>query len=186
MALFSFGSKKGKVRKMIEEERMGELIESALKDKKIVDALIELLDDNVMGIRGDALLLLSEVISRDPKTMHGKVDGSFVSKLFVLIDSKNPYVRENAMVFLKALLESGVSVPREAALRGAVELVENGDKNQKAFGLLVLKAVNGREAIERVKPLIEVQDKVILPFEGYKWVPLGEIARDVMNSLEGE
>ncbi|WP_157255043.1 hypothetical protein [Palaeococcus ferrophilus] len=171
---------------MIEEERMGEIIESALKDRKVVEALIELLDDNVMGIRGDALLLLSEVISRDSKTLRGKVDSSFVSKLFALVSSKNPYVRENAMVFLKALLESGMSVPKEAVLRGAVELVESGDKNQKAFGLIMLKAVNGREAIESVRPLIEVQDKVILPFEGYKWVPLGEIARDVMNSLGGE
>lgn len=186
MALFSFGSKKGKVRKMIEEERMGEIIENALKDKKVVDALIELLDDRVMGIRGDALLLLSEVVSRNPGVLRGKMNDAFVSKLFSVAGSKNPYVRENAMVLLKGLTESGLDVPRDSVLRGAVELIETGDKNQKAFGLLMIKAVNGKEALDSVEALLNVQDKVILPFEGYKWVPLGDIARDVMGHLGGE
>ncbi len=52
MGFLSFGSKKGKIKKLIEEERFDEIVPMVVKDKKALNALIELLDDPAPGIRG--------------------------------------------------------------------------------------------------------------------------------------
>jgi hypothetical protein len=46
MGFLSFGSKKGKVRKMLEGDQIQLVVEEAGKDKKVREALFELLQDS--------------------------------------------------------------------------------------------------------------------------------------------
>jgi len=63
MAFLSFGSKKGKVQKMLEEGQFEVLIEEATKDKKIREALFELLSSDNPGVVGDALLTITNLLA---------------------------------------------------------------------------------------------------------------------------
>lgn len=64
MGLFSFGSKKNKIIKMLSEGELEKILHSAAKDPKYVDAVVELLNEENPGIRGDALLIIGELTIR--------------------------------------------------------------------------------------------------------------------------
>ena len=75
MGLFSFGSKKNKIIKMLSQGELEGILREAVKDKGYVDAILELLNEKNPGIRGDALLLLGELISRHKDLMMEYVEG---------------------------------------------------------------------------------------------------------------
>ncbi|WP_456398658.1 hypothetical protein [Palaeococcus sp. (in: euryarchaeotes)] len=186
MGLFSFGSKRGKVRKMLENEEMQEAVNQALKDKKVLDALIELLDDKVPGIKGDSLLILTQVMEIDKKKVKGYID-RLILKVMEVSKTRNPYVKENSMILAYKIAQEfpeDVMKRKEEITKSLDTLLEEGDKNDKAFALLMIKQLELKELIPKVEELMEVQDKVLLPFEGYKWVPLGDIAKEVLEGLK--
>ncbi|WP_236627007.1 hypothetical protein [Palaeococcus pacificus] len=174
---------------MIESEDIERAVNQALSDKKFLEALIELLEDDVPGIRGDAMLVLSEVISKESSTLKNKINDKFILKIIELSSQRNSYVKDNAMVLLNAMIQNypeAMSKYRDKIAPKLIEMLEVGDKNDKAFALLMIKELKIKEAMPKVEELLEVQDKVILPFEGRKWVPLGEIAKEVLETLGGE
>ncbi len=188
MGLFSFGSKKDKVRKMLETNQIEAVVEQALKDKKVINALFELLNEKNPGIVGDSLLALTNVLERDKNLIIRNLKIEHFLKSFDLVKSRNPYVKENAMVFLSFLIKENPSLFMEFkndVIAKTKDVLLSGDKNDKAFALLMIKEFRIAELKPYVEELISVQEKVILPFEGMKWVPLGEIAKDVLKRLEG-
>jgi hypothetical protein len=56
---------------------------------------------------------------------------------------------------------------------------------QKGFLLVFIGELGLKEFEPEVKELVDVEDKVILPFEGKKWVKLGDIARETLEKLAG-
>ena len=187
MGLFSFGSKKDKVRKMLESNQIEAVVERALKDKKILNALFELLNEKNPGIIGDSLLALTSILERDKNTVIKNLKKEHILKCFSLSKSRNPYVKENAMVFLNFLIKENPNLFVEFKNDVIAEIKDtliSGDKNDKAFALLMIKEFKIAELKPYVEELVNVQEKVILPFEGMKWVPLGEIAKDVLKELE--
>ncbi|AEK72426.1 hypothetical protein GQS_02625 [Thermococcus sp. 4557] len=185
MPFLSFGSKKDKIKKLIEAERFDEIVSMAVKDKKALNGLIELLDDTAPGIRGDALLILGMVVEQRADVVEPHVEKIF-PKAIELTRNRNPYVKENAMILSYELAHRFPDRIRD--LKGTIiddlinELSE-GDKNTKGFALLLIGELGAKEAKGHVEELVSVEDKVILPFEGKKWVPLGEIAKEVLEKL---
>ncbi|WP_148882399.1 hypothetical protein [Thermococcus aciditolerans] len=185
MGFFSFGSKRGKIKKLIEEERFDEALAIVIKDKKALEGLIELLDESSPGIRGDALLLLGMVAERRGDLLEGRLRTVFPKAVTLTLD-RNPYVQENAMVLSYELARRFGGAVR--ALRAEVSddiiraLVEGG-RNLKGFAALMAGGLGMTEARPYIEELVGVEDKVILPFEGRKWVPLGEIAREALEKL---
>ncbi|WP_297438308.1 hypothetical protein [Thermococcus sp.] len=185
MAFLSFGSKRDKIKKLIMNERFDEVLPMVIKDKKALNGLVELLDDPAPGIRGDTLLLLGEVLrqNRDVLKPHVKV---VLLKALEMTRNRNPYVKENAMVLLYGMIRE---LPTElGTLRGEVvdeliEEIDEGDSTTKAFAAFILGELNAIEAVPKLEGLVDVEEKVILPFEGKKWVPLGEIARESLEKL---
>lgn len=196
MGFLSFGSKKGKIKKLIEEERFDEIVPMVVKDKKALNALIELLDDPAPGIRGDVLLLLGNVVEQRSDVIESRV-GTIFPKAIELTKDRNPYVRENAMVLSYELARRFPGAMRglnDSIVNTVMEELRDGDKNTKGFILMLLGELGSSEArkylgdlIEGVRgyveELVDVEDKVILPFEGKKWVPLGEIAKETLEKL---
>ena len=185
MGLFSFGSKRDKIKKLIEEERFDEAVSMAVKDRKALSGLIELLEEKSPGIRGDALLVLSMAVERRADLVEDRI-GEIFLKAVKLTAEGSPYVRENAMVLAYELARR---FPEEVrGMKGAVrddiiEGIRAGDKTLKGFALLMAGVLGMSGARPYVEELVNVEDKVILPFEGRKWVPLGDIAKEVLEKL---
>ena len=186
MGFLSFGSKRDKIKKLIEEERFDEVMKSVVKDKKAFSGLLELLDDPNPGIVGDTLLILTNVLETNPEAVKGHLSEDLFKKLMDLMEKKNPYVRENAMLLSYKMIKEFPEVAAghrewivEAIRRGLVE----GTKDQKGFLLMVVGELGLSELRPEVEELLNVEDKVILPFEGKKWVPLKDIARETLERL---
>jgi len=67
-----------------------------------------------------------------------------------------------------------------------IEILRTGDKNRKAFAIIMLGRLNVKEALPVIEEFRNISDTVILPLEGIKWVSLGEIAEKVIKELGGE
>lgn len=48
---------------------------------------------------------------------------------------------------------------------------------------MIIGELGLRELSEKVREFVDVEDKVILPFEGKKWVKLGDIAKEALEKL---
>ncbi|USH00345.1 hypothetical protein K1720_02425 [Thermococcus argininiproducens] len=189
MGLFSFGSKKNKVIKMLSQGDLEDIIISAMKDKKYVDAIIELLDEKNPGLKGDALLLLGELVSRHKDLMMEYVEAGLPLKALLLVNDPDPYVKENAMQAFELMLRFFPWIEgmfRDEIVEELIDILEKGDKNRKAFAMLMLKKLKVRGALPMIEQFKDVNEAVILPLEGVKWVSLGEIAREVIKDLGGE
>ncbi|WP_258084563.1 HEAT repeat domain-containing protein [Thermococcus thermotolerans] len=185
MGFLSFGSKKDKIKKLIERERFDEIVSMAVKDKKALDALIELLDDPAPGIRGDALLLLGMVIEQRSDVIEPYA-GRIFPKAVELTKNRNPYVKENAMILsyeIARRFPNKVMNIKNTIVEELISELREGDKNTKGFALILVGEIGAVEAKKYVEELIGVEDKVILPFEGKKWIPLGEIAKETLEKL---
>lgn len=186
MGFLSFGSKKGKVRKMLEGNQIQLVVEEATKDKKIREALFELLQDANPGIVGDALLTIVMLMDTNPDVIKPHLSEATIKRLLSLIESRNPYVRENAMTLLYRLAKDLPDLaerywePYEEEIK---RVFEAGDNVQKGFLLMFIGELGLKEFEPAVKELVNVGDKVILPFEGKKWVKLGDIARETLEKL---
>jgi vesicle coat complex subunit len=186
MGFLSFGSKKGKVQKMLEEGQFDLLIEEALKDKKVREALFELLSSNNPGVVGDALLTITNILERDSKLLKEYLKEENFRKLLSLVESKNPYVRENAMVLAYSVIKAYPELMKKYRpwiVEEVARSLREGDKNQKGFVLVIIGELGLKELEPDVKSLVGVEDKVILPFEGKKWVKLGDIASETLEKL---
>lgn len=163
------------------------VVEQALKDKKLLNALFELLNEKNPGIIGDSLLVLTSILERDKNVVIQNLKKEHILKCLSLIKSRNPYVKENAMVFLGFLMRESPDLfikYRDEVVAEIRDTLISGDKNDKAFALLMIKEFRIVEFKPYIGELVNVQEKVILPFEGMKWMPLGEIAKDVLRELE--
>ncbi|ASJ06961.1 hypothetical protein [Thermococcus pacificus] len=186
MPFLSFGSKKGKVKKMFESDQLQLVVEEATKDKKTREALFELLQDDNPGVVGDALLTMVTLMDTNPDAIRPHLNGDAIKKLLSLVESRNPYVRENAMILLYSLAKSLPDLAakyRGLIIEEAERALESGDKNQKGFILILIGELGLKELEPRVRGLVGVEDKVILPFEGRKWVKLGDIASETLEKL---
>ncbi|USS41157.1 hypothetical protein NF865_02820 [Thermococcus aggregans] len=188
MGLFSFGSKKNKVIKMLSEGDTESILRSAAKDPKYVDAIVELFTEENPGIRGDVLLLVGELTTRHRDLMMPYVEEGLPLKVLSLVNDPDPYVKENAMQTFEIMLRYfpwvGEKFRNEIASL-LLDVLQVGDKNRKAFAILMLGRLKVKEAIPLIEELKNVSDAVILPLEGIKWVPLGEIADRVIKELGG-
>ena len=188
MGFLSFGSKKGKVRKMLEGDQIQLVVEEAGKDKKVREALFELLQDSNPGVVGDALLTIVMLMDTNPETIKPHLSETTVRRLLGLVESRNPYVRENAMILLYRLAKDFPDLAeryRGLIVEEARRVFEKGDNTQKGFLLVFIGELGLKEFEPEVKELVDVEDKVILPFEGKKWVKLGDIARETLEKLAG-
>lgn len=186
MGFLSFGSKKGKVKKMLEGDQIQLVVEDAVKDKKVREALFELLQDSNPGIVGDALLTIVMVMENNPDVIKPHLNEETIKRLLSLVESRNPYVRENAMILLYRLAKDLPDVVRKywgLFMKEAERVLREGDLNQKGFMLVLIGEFRIKELEGLVKNLVDVEDKVILPFEGKKWVKLGDIARETLEKL---
>jgi len=186
MGFLSFGSKKKKVRGMLESGQFEILVPEAIKDKKTMNAIIELLDDENPGIVGDALLSLTQILETDRNVLLKYLDEGNFRKLMGLIHSKNPYIRENAMLLAYDIIRTYPELARKYRSWIVEEIkrgLHEGKKDEKGFLLVVI----GELKLSELKPVVEeftgVEDKVVLPFEGKKWVTLGQIARETLEKL---
>lgn len=186
MAFLSFGSKKGKIQKMLEESQFDLLLEEAVKDKKIREALFELLSSNNPGIVGDALLTITNLVESNPDVVKGHFNEDTFKKILSLTESRNPYVRENAMTLAYAIVKTYPELLDRYRAWIVDELgkqLDTGDKNQKGFAIMIIGELGLRELSDKVREFLDVEDKVILPFEGKKWVKLGDIAKEALEKL---
>ncbi|WP_297549672.1 hypothetical protein [Thermococcus sp.] len=186
MPLFSFGSKKKKVRQMLESGQFELLVQEAIKDKKVMNALIELLDDSNPGIVGDALLTFTQILETDKNVLKPYINDESFRKLMSLVHSRNPYVKENAMILSYSVIKEFPELVKKYH-KWIVEEIKSTlsecNKDEKGFLLVVI----GELGLSELKPFVEeltgVEDKVVLPFEGKKWVPLGQIAKETLEKL---
>ncbi|WP_087036315.1 HEAT repeat domain-containing protein [Thermococcus litoralis] len=189
MGLFPFGSKKNKVLKMISDGDFERILRSAARDPKYVDAVIELLKEGNPGIRGDALLIIGELTIRHRDLMMPYIESGLPVTVLSLINDPDPYVKENAMQSFEAMLKYfpwvGEKFKNEMASL-LIEILRTGDKNRKAFAIIMLGRLNVKEALPVIEEFKDVDDTVILPLEGIKWVSLGEIAEKVIKELGGK
>lgn len=189
MGLFSFGSKKNKIIKMLSEGDLEGILHSASKDPKYVDAIVELLNEENPGIRGDALLLIGELTVRHKELMMPYVEEGLPITVLSLINDPDPYVKENAMQSFEIMLRYfpwvGEKFKNEMTSL-LLEILQTGDKNRKAFAILMLGRLKVKEALPVIEEFRNISDTVILPLEGIKWVPLGEIAEKVIKELGGD
>ncbi len=186
MGFLSFGSKKSKVQKMLEDGQFDLLIEEALKDKKVREALFELLSSNNPGVVGDALLTITNLVENSPDLVKGHFSEDIFRKILSLVESRNPYVRENSMTLAYTIVKKypGLLNKYRAWIVDELrKLLDAGDKNQRGFVLMIIGELSLKELEPDVKSLVGVEDKVILPFEGKKWVKLGDIASETLEKL---
>lgn len=182
MGLFSFRKgEKGKIKKMLEEGRIDEVLRKASKNKKTADSLIELLEDENPGTVGDALMVISNMVKEGDSTV--VVDEKLVRKALELLTSKVTYVREGAMALSMEIAKRYGDKHREEFSKGIERLLDEGDVNQVAFALLLIKELKLIQFKDRVEQLVNIDEKVMLPFEGRRWVKLGDIAKEVLSSL---
>ena len=189
MGLFSFGSKKNKVIKMLSEGDLEGILHSAAKDPKYVDTIVELLNEENPGIRGDSLLLIGELTVRHKDLVMPYVEEGLPLTVLSLINDPDPYVKENAMQTFEFMLRYFPWVGekfRNEITSLLLEILQVGDKNRKAFAILMLGRLKVKEALPLIAELKNVSDAVILPLEGIKWVPLGEIAKKIIKELGGD
>lgn len=186
MGFLSFGSKKDKMKKLIEEERFDEAMKLGLKDKKALQGLFELLNDGNPGIVGDALLLITNILRENPSILGEHMNPETFKKLISLMESRNPYVRENAMLLsyeiVKNFPEIGTQY-REWIVQAIERGLKEGTADQKGFLLIVIGELGLSELRPLVEEMVGIEDKVVLPFEGKKWVKLGDIAREALERL---
>ena len=186
MALFGFGSKKKKVREMLENGQFDILVQEAIKDKKVLRALVELLDDPNPGVVGDVLLTFTQILEADRNALRDYMDEASFKRLMSLIHSRNPYIRENAMILAYGIIKKYPEIVNEYR-QWIVEEMERsfkeGNKEQKGFILVVIGELKLSELKPLVEEFIDVEDKVVLPFEGKKWIPLGQIAKETLEKL---
>ncbi len=186
MGFLSFGSRKDKIKKLIEEERFDEVMRQALKDKKTIQGLLELLDDGNPGIVGDALLLLTNITRDNPSVIREYLTPETFKKLLFLMERRSPYVRENAMLFSYEIVRNFPEVTeqyRDWIVNAVRRELKEGTKDQKGFLLVVIGELGFRELAPDVEAFLNVEDKVILPIEGKKWVPLKDIAKETLEKL---
>ncbi len=186
MGFLSFGSRKDKIKKLIEEERFDEVMRQALKDKKTIQGLLELLDDGNPGIVGDALLLLTNITRDNPSVIREYLTPETFKKLLSLMERRSPYVRENAMLFSYEIVRNFPEVTeqyRDWIVNAVRRELKEGTKDQKGFLLVVIGELGFRELAPDVEAFLNVEDKVILPIEGKKWVPLKDIAKETLEKL---
>ena len=186
MGFLSYSSKREKMKKLIEAESFDEATAKAVKDKKSLQGLFELLDDGNPGIVGDALLLLTNVVREKPEVVKPYMSAETFEKLVSFMESRNPYVRENAMILAYETVRRFpqlVSQNRKWILDTIAKGLREGGKDQKGFLLMVIGELGLHELRPAVEELVNVEDKVILPFEGKKWVKLGDIARETLEKL---
>jgi len=186
MAFLSFGSKKKKVREMLENGQFDLLVEEALKDKKVMKALVELLDDKNPGIVGDALLVFTQILETDKNVLKDYMNPESFKKLMSFVHSRNPYIRENAMVLAYGLIKEYPNIVnqyRDWIVREIRDSLEEGTKDQKGFLLVIIGELRLKELKPIVEEYVDVEEKVVLPFEGKRWVPLGQIARETLEKL---
>lgn len=189
MGLFSFGSKKNKVIKMLSEGDLEGILLSAAKDPKYVDSIIELLNEENPGIRGDALLLIGELTVRHKDLIMPYVEEGLPITVLSLINDPDPYVKENAMQTFELMLRYFPWVGekfKNEIVSLLLEILQVGDKNRKAFAILMFGRLKVKEALPVIEEFRTISDTVILPLEGIKWVPLGEIAEKVIKELGGD
>nr|WP_297506867.1 hypothetical protein [Thermococcus sp.] len=186
MPLFGFGSKKKKVKELLEKGQFDLLVQEAIKDRKIMEALVQLLEDNNPGIVGDALLALTQVLEAKRDVIKKHISGEHFRKIMGLVNSRNPYVKENAMILTYSLVKAFPELIRDYRKWMVQEIRKGlleGNKEEKGFLLVLI----GELGLGELRPLVEeltgVQDKVVLPFEGKKWVPLGDIAKETLEKL---
>ncbi|WP_297477899.1 hypothetical protein [Thermococcus sp.] len=186
MGFLSFGSKKDRMKKLIEEERFDEAMRLGLKDRKALDGLFELLDDPNPGIVGDALLLITNILREKPSVLKGQMNPETFRRLVSLMESRNPYVRENAMLLAYEAVKRFpelVSQNRKWIIDVISRGLREGSKDQKGFLLIVAGELGLSELRPLIEELVNVEDKVVLPFEGKKWVKLGDIAKETLERL---
>jgi len=186
MGFLSFGSKKKKVMEMLMNNQLEMVVEEAVRDKKTFEALIELLNEKNPGIVGDALLVLAEVMDRKPELLKGMISREYIEKLFKLVGSKNPYVRENAMLFVYEVVKRYPETLREfhdEIIKTTKELFQIANKDEIGFLITIIGELKLREVRHLVEEFVGVEDKVVLPFEGKKWVSLDQIARETLEKL---
>ncbi|WP_297487431.1 hypothetical protein [Thermococcus sp.] len=186
MGFLSFGSKKKKVRGMLEDGQFEVLTQEAVKDRKVFEALVELLDDENPGIVGDTLLVFTQLLELNPDFMGKQFSPESFKKLLGLIHSRNPYVKENAMILAYSIIKTFpdlIGRYRSWIVEEIRSSLSSANSEQKGFLLVVIGELKLKEFEEDVKGLLNVEDKVVLPFEGKKWIPLGEIARETLEKL---
>ncbi|AAL81613.1 hypothetical protein PFDSM3638_07480 [Pyrococcus furiosus DSM 3638] len=180
MPLFQFRGGKDKIKKLLEEGKFEEVLEKAKSDKKTLNHIIELLDDKNPGIVGDALLILTSVYKENPNI---NIDEKLVKKVLSFILHTNQYIKENAMTFAMAIAENMGEQFKEIFREEISRLLREGGKQEIAFALLLIQKLKLSEFRGDVEKLVSVEDKVILPFEGLKWVKVGDIAKNVLDHL---
>jgi len=179
--LFSF-RRSNKIKKLLEDGKMEEVVKKALENEKIANHLVELLDDKNPGIVGDSLMVISMVIKENPNAV--RITQELIEKIFdLLATSKVAYVKDGAMALLLELAKNYGNEFRESFSKGVEKLMKKGDKSIVAFALLLIKELKLSQFKDTVTSLLEVEDKVILPFKGRRWVRIGDIAREVLDSL---
>ncbi|AFK22842.1 hypothetical protein Py04_1268 [Pyrococcus sp. ST04] len=160
---------------------MDEVVEKAIKDKKTVQYLIELLSDENPGTVGDSLFVLMTVLRESPTSIN--ITPELVEKVLSLLFSKNPYVREGAMGLSMEIASKEGEKFKNEFKRVVERMISEGDKNLVAFALLIIKELRLSEFKDKISEFVEVEDKVILPFKGRKWVKIGDIAKEVLEIL---
>jgi len=182
--LFGFGSKKKKVREMLESGQFELIVQDATRDKKVVQALFELLDDSNPGIVGDALLTLTQVL--ETGALEAYLTENNFRKILGLIHSRNPYIRENAMLLAYGIAKKYPELMekhRDWLVKEIERGLREGKRDEKGFLLIIVGELGLKELRPLVEELTDVEDKVVLPFEGKKWIPLGQIARETLAML---
>ncbi|AEC52807.1 hypothetical protein PNA2_1894 [Pyrococcus sp. NA2] len=180
MPLFSFG-KKNKIKKMLEDGKIEEVVRKALEDKKVRKQLIELLHDENQGIVGDSLIAISTLLRENPNAIEFEED--IVKDILKLLNSKTAYVRDGAMALSLEIARLYGDKFRNVFKDTIERNLKEGDKNIVAFSLLLIRELKLAELKDEVKRFVDIEDKVMLPFEGMRWVKLGDIAKETLNSL---
>ncbi|NPA47839.1 MAG: hypothetical protein GXO14_04250 [Thermococci archaeon] len=186
MGFLSFGSKKDKIKKLLEEERFDEVLAMITKDKKARNDFLSLLDDENPGVRGDALLTLSMLIENDRAVFSDIVDERLFKKLYLMMNTRNPYVRENAMILSSRMLKAFpdlVRVHRRWLVEAIKRELKEGDNFGRGFAIVAAGELRLKELAGVIENFTGVEDKVVLPFEGKKWVKIGDLAREALERL---
>ncbi len=186
MGFLSFGSKRDKLRKMLESERFDEVLLMITKDKKARKELLALLNDKNPGVRGDVLLTLSMFLERDQREFSSLLNEDLFKTLYSMMETRNPYVRENAMILSSKMLARFphlVDQYRSWLVEAIKKKLVEGDLTDKGFAIIVAGEMRLSELEPQIEELTSVEDKVVLPFEGKKWIKLGDLAREALEKL---
>jgi len=186
VGFLSFGSKRDKLKKLLEEERFDEVMLIVSKDKKARKDFLSLLDDENPGVRGDTLLTLSMLIEQNKNVFSDIIDEHLFKKLYSMMNTRNPYVRENAMILSSRMLKTFpelVERYRDWLIEAIRKELREGDNFGRGFAIVAVGELRLKELVDDVEELTSVEDKVVLPFEGKKWVKIGDLARETLERL---